>query len=129
MKASTQINKYQTIFLNNHGLVTTSNETLFPTAVLSNYSTLSTFPFIESIFDALLNQPIGAVFQFKKVKTNHSFLPGIYDFTFVRLPHCNKCKGSLIWTIFDRTSEYMKQTKKQQIRQEKIIWKELKSLQ
>lgn len=114
-------NLYQTLFINEAGFITFSTDLLFSTIELKKQSTLVQFPFITSIFESLLKQPIGRILQFHKIKTIHSFLPGIYDYMFIKTPTCNKCGDVLIWTIVDKTSIYQDVLTAQQVNQEYLI--------
>jgi len=112
---------YQTIFLDKKGIITTSTDELFSANNLNNKNILLNFPFVESIFQTLSSQRIGQVYEFNKVKTIHTFLPGIYDYIFVKLQQCKDCQDSLMWIIVDKTVPYSKLLVQQQIRQERII--------
>lgn len=112
---------YQTLFINNAGVVTTSKGQLFAIPPRDQFSALNEFPFIESIFPSLLCQSPGQLFEFRKVKTIHKFLPGIYDYTFIRLHAYSTCQPVLVWMILDKTKEYEFLLQEQQLRQEVII--------
>jgi len=112
---------HQTILLSEEGIITTSTDELFSTKDLKSKDIQSNFPFVESIFPALSIQQIGQIHQFNKVKTIHTFLPGIYDYIFIKLQQCKNCQDALMWIIIDKTITYSELWTQQQTRQEVAI--------
>ncbi|MFK8103645.1 MAG: hypothetical protein AB8G15_14020 [Saprospiraceae bacterium] len=114
-------NNCQIIFLDQQGRITSSEDNLFATTMFTQASILSAFPFVESIFQSLSKQATWQVSKFDRIKTIHPFLPGLYDYTFVKLPDCKACENSFVWMVFDKTKIYEELAKIQQVKQETTI--------
>ncbi len=111
----------QIIFLDRQGRITSSEDNLFSTTMLTQASILPAFPFVESIFQSLSKQPTWQVSKFDRIKTIHPFLPGVYDYTFVKLPNCTNCENSFVWMVFDKTEVYEELARVQQAKQEATV--------
>lgn len=114
-----QSSNTQIIYLNRAGEIIHSTNNLFSTILLENKSVFTWSPFIESIFPSLFEDSADEAIQFFRVTTVQSFLPGIYDYTFVRLPQPFVKEDIMAWIINDRTNCYERMTELQQIDNER----------
>ncbi|MFK7809577.1 MAG: hypothetical protein AB8F74_17365 [Saprospiraceae bacterium] len=105
----------QIIYLNRKGEIIYSTNNLFSTILLQKEPVFNWSPFMESIFPCLFEDSADEAVQFFRVTTIQTFLPGIYDYTFVRLPKELAKKDTLAWIINDRTKCYERMTELQQI--------------
>jgi len=115
-----QINDAQVIYLNKDGFIISSTNTLFSTVLLQKDSVFTWSPFLESIFPSLFDVEENEVTQFMRVTTVQTFLPGIYDYTFVKLPTALSTEATLMWVISDRTVCYERMKMFQQMENERI---------
>lgn len=116
----------QRLLLNEGGRLIASCDSIFSSGVVLGELILPYFPLVESVFPIIrrlqLNDPEVA---FGGVETTFEYLPGIYNFTFVRM---NSENGEFIlWIIEDQTKNYKEKISKQQIKNEMAIAKELLS--
>ncbi len=118
---STKENNQQVIVLDKEGFLISGNEVLCPLSAFQTTSVVTQFPFIGSIFTALLRQPLWRILEIKKVNTIHTLLPGIYDCSFYRCYLELYAQEVLIWNIADRTNFYQGLRMEQQIRHEWLI--------
>ncbi len=114
------INNAQVIYLNKEGFISSSTNTLFSTILLQKQSVFEWSPFLESIFPSLFEEADNEVTQFMRVTTIQNFLPGIYDYTFVKLPIDLCSEETLMWIISDRTECYSRMKALQQIENERM---------
>lgn len=107
----------QIILLDKDGTLVDSSGSLFNAGELSKEGFIKHFPFLESIFKALLHeQKLNAPITFHGVETKHLFLPGYYNYIFSSI---YKNEEKLIrWEILDATKEYEQIKKNQQINHE-----------
>ena len=117
--------KYQISYLNKKGQLIASSNGIFSTDCLQNESVLICFPFLESIFNNLIAGAPGKSYVFEGVQTCIPCLPGIYDFTFTRLPAGTKNGAVLVWSIVDNTRYYNQKISQQQLRQEFLMLEEI----
>jgi len=110
----------QVIYLNEKGFIVSSSNSIFSTILLQKKSIFEWSPFLESIYSSLFEEKPNEVTQFLRVTTIQDFLPGIYDYTFVKLPGEHFSKEVLMWIITDRTTCYQKMQKLQQIENESL---------
>ncbi len=95
----------QTLLINKDAILLHSCDSLFATDNLRNRNIIPYFPFLESVFDDLLNRlKVDGRIAFTGVETKHSFLPGYYDYIF-NLLYKNK-KEIIEWQILDTTTAY-----------------------
>lgn len=92
------------------GKLLTSCDTIFNTAFLQKSNLIDQFPFLESVFNDLLEDlELGRVVHFPQVATKHTFLSGYYDYNFkiIRIPNN---QWGIQWEIMDvtETSEALK---------------------
>jgi hypothetical protein len=104
----------QVFYLNQKGYILSSTNTIFSTIHLQNCPVFEWCPFLESIFPSLFEEAAEEVTQFERVTTAENFLPGIYDYTFVKLPAFLANEEVLMWIISDRTACYQRMTELQQ---------------
>lgn len=112
--------------MDDEGKLIASCDSIFSSGLIMGELVLTHFPLVESVFSLIrrlqLNEPEVA---FGGVETTFRLLPGIYDFTFVKM---NSENGELIlWIIEDRTKSYNEKISKQQINNEMAIAEELLS--
>jgi len=95
----------QTLLLNTNAMLMHSCDSLFVTHQLRNQNIRPYFPFLESIFEELLNRlKVESSIIFKGIETKHNFLPGYYDYAFsVVSPEGDKL---IQWQIVDETEAY-----------------------
>ena len=110
----------QVFYLNQEGYILSSTNTIFSTIQLQNRSVFEWCPFLESIFPSLFEEAAEEVTQFERVTTAENFLPGIYDYTFVKLPAFLAKEEILMWIISDRTACYQRMTELQQFHNEQV---------
>ncbi len=116
----------QTLLLNIDAMLVHSNDSLFATPHLINQNIIPHFPFLESIFEELLERLKGESYIiFKGIETKHQFLPGYYDYTF-SLVQVND-KQLIQWQIIDETDTYKAMKIEQQSKNEKIAFLDKKS--
>jgi len=116
MKLSKQI-----LLINEDAMLLHSCDSLFVTDNLRNRNIIPYFPFLEGVFDALLERlKKNNRIVFKGVETKHSFLPGYYDYVF-NLMYRNK-KEVIEWQILDTTISYQALKINQQNHHEKKIF-------
>lgn len=111
-------NDAQIIYLNEDGYITASTNTLFSTILLQKKPIFEWSPFLESIYPSLFAEGPNEVTQFMRVTTVQKFLPGIYDYTFLKLPSEFVGQETLMWIISDRTECYKRMTELQQVHNE-----------
>jgi len=114
----------QTMTMNDEGELLTSCDSLFPTHSLKSNNLREQFPFLDSVFNELLeNLEVGNVVSFPKVATKHPFLSGFYDYSF-RLIRIYKDQTGIQWEVIDATEEYNALKEKQQSDHEDDIAKQ-----
>jgi len=111
------------IILNTEGEIIFSDNTLFSEEDIPSNYIFDWSPFVESIFPQLLKFD-KRVYTFEKVKTIHSFLTGIYDYSFYKNDGKN-AEDQIIWVITDCSTFYEKMTRRQQIDHQKVIDEEV----
>ena len=95
----------QLILLDEHGYVTDSCDTIFPTHQIRSKPIFEWFPIIESIFSELLLLNLNeSELRFAKVEKPSNFLSGFYDFNFSKVIFKNK--EQILWSIYDFTNLY-----------------------
>lgn len=95
----------QLILLNREGHVVASCDSIFSTINLRDKPASNLFPFIESIFDSLLNIEVDhPEVRFSKVETHLDILPGSYDYTFTSVELDGE--NYILWSIYDYTDLY-----------------------
>lgn len=114
------MNEAQVIYLDKDGLIVSSTNTLFSTILIEKKNVFEWSPFLESIYPSLFSEEADEVTQFSRVTTVKDFLPGIYDYTFVKLPQNIARQEVLMWIISDRTDCYKRMTKLQQAENESM---------
>lgn len=116
----------QTLLLNKEAILLDSCDSLFVTNEYLNENIIPYFPFLESIFQDLLQRlrPEHNI-TFSGVSTKHAFLPGYYDYIFNLIS--KNGKHLIQWQILDATEVYKNQKLHQQSYQEKILSKKPKS--
>lgn len=114
----------QRLLLDEQGFLVASCDSIFTSDPLKGKKILPRFPLVESVFPLIrrlqLNDP---EVSFGGVQTIFQKLPGIYDFTFVRMKSLSK--DLILWIIDDRTESYGKKITEQQIKNEIAISNEL----
>ena len=111
----------QTMTMNAEGELLTSCDTLFPSSSLTSSNLRDQFPFLDSVYDELLeNLEVGQVVNFPKVETKHPFLSGYYNYSF-RLIRIHKNQRGIQWEVIDATEEYIALKEKQQSNHEDDI--------
>jgi len=94
-----------------------SNDLIFSTDNLSSIPVEKWFPFIESIHETIKKIKIeDGELQFLRVESPAEFLPGSYDFSFLKII-INE-KDYILWTICDYTEVYIYLSKYQQLKNE-----------
>ncbi|MFK7983744.1 MAG: hypothetical protein AB8G86_27455 [Saprospiraceae bacterium] len=95
----------QILLINKDAVLLHSCDSLFVTENLRNQNIIPYFPFLESVFDDLINRlKVDGRIVFTGVETKHAFLPGYYDYIF-NLMYQNK-KEVIEWQILDTTTAY-----------------------
>ena len=116
----------QTLLLNMDAMLMHSCDSLFATPQFTNQNIILHFPFLESIFEELLERlKEEPRIIFKGIETKHQFLPGYYDYAF-SLVHTND-KQLIQWQIIDETDTYNAMKVEQQSKNEKIAFSDKKS--
>lgn len=108
----------QTLLLNNNAMLLHSCDSLFVTHQLKNQNIRPHFPFLESIFEELLERlKAETSITFRGIETKHEFLPGYYDYAFSFV----SSEGNKViqWQILDETEAYNTLKVKQQSSHEK----------
>ena len=114
----------QTMTMTEEGELLTSCDSLFPTHSLTSNNLRDQFPFLDSVYDELVeNLEVGQVVTFPKVETKHPFLSGYYDYNF-RLIRIYKDQIGIQWEVVDATEEYIALKEKQQSDHEDDIAKQ-----
>ncbi len=95
----------QTLLLNSNAMLLHSCDSLFVTHQFKNQNIRPHFPFLESIFEELLERlKMESSITFKGIETKHNFLPGYYDYTFSFVD----VEGEKLvqWQVIDETEAY-----------------------
>ena len=104
----------QTITMNSEGELLTSCDTLFSIDTLSTNNMREQFPFLDSVFNDLLeNLELGKAISFPRVATKHTFLKGFYDYRFQLIKIHPEAFG-IQWELLDSTEYYAALKAKQQ---------------
>lgn len=113
----------QLILLNNKVELLVSDDLIFSTEKLREIPVGRWFPFIESTFNTLMNlkESDGEVI-FSKVESPSEFLPGTYDFSFIKVDI--EGKKYIQWSIYDYTKVYEYLARYQQLKNEKDIYRQ-----
>lgn len=120
---STNENFRQTIILNDEVEFIASNDILFSTKKLDGIPVQRWFPMIESIYESLRDLTVeDGEIQFSRVESPAEFLPGSYDFSFVKI--VVEGREVVQWNIYDYTNVYTYLTKYQQLKNEKDIYRQ-----
>jgi len=100
-----------------------SNDIIFSTEKLKDVAVGKWFPFIESVCDTLkkIKKSDGEII-FSRVESPALFLPGSYDFSFMKIEI--EGKEYIQWSIYDYTKVYTYLTKYQQLKNEKDIYRQ-----
>ncbi len=110
----------QFVLLNESGKFVASCDSLFPATKQINVEVKYWSPFIESVFDSLLELQIGdAELYFSKVQSPKEDLLGFYDFSFSKIEL--EGKKYILWIIYDYTHVYKEFFAYQQNRNELIL--------
>lgn len=108
----------QTLVLNSNAILLHSCDSLFVTHQLRNQNIRPHFPFLESIFEELLQRlQEETSIIFKGIETKHNFLPGYYDYAFSFVFF--EGKKLIQWQIIDETDAYNEKKIEQQSSHEK----------
>jgi len=114
----------QLLLLDKEGVLKASCDSIFASKGYLNNSVLPYFPLVESVFPMIqklqVNDP---EVEFGAVETAFAKLPGIYDFSFIKMRASQS--DMILWIIKDHTKEYKEKTFQQQLQNEMIIAKEL----
>lgn len=114
----------QLIILNEDGSIEESCDSIFPTAPFKAQPFTEHFPFLESIFDLLIQlKTDGEELKYAKIESPLAELPGVYDFTFSRVILDEK--DYILWSIYDYTDLYEDFKQYQQKRNELEIHREM----
>ena len=113
----------QLILLNEDFRLVASNDIIFSTEKLKDVAVGKWFPFIESVCDTLkkIKKSDGEII-FSRVESPALFLPGSYDFSFMKIEI--EGKEYIQWSIYDYTKVYTYLTKYQQLKNEKDIYRQ-----
>ena len=96
----------QHVVLDTQGFIVDSTDTLFSTKAYCDRSLFEWSPFLESIFDVLLDLRVGGEeLHFSKIDTLADFMTGFYDCSFMAAHWGDNCRV-IVWTICDRGDEY-----------------------
>jgi hypothetical protein len=96
---------YQLLLLNNNSFIVESCDSLFSTKLLKHQPVTEWSPFVESIFEYIINLKSGTPeILFSGVEQPHDNLKGFYDFTFAPINIENN--KYILWTIYDYTQLY-----------------------
>lgn len=110
----------QFIFLDEHGNFVDSCNSIFSTSSLQNTEVRFWAPFIESVFESILQLEVGSPeLYFSKVQSPSEHLRGFYDFSFSKVEL--EGKKYLLWIIYDYTTVYKEFFAYQQNRNELIL--------
>lgn len=113
----------QLILLDKDFRLVASDDIIFSSEKLKNISVGKWFPFIESICDTLKDITISdGEILFSRVESPALFLPGSYDFSFMKIEI--EGKDYIQWSIYDYTKVYTYLTKYQQLKNEKDIYRQ-----
>lgn len=113
----------QLILLNEDFQLVGSDDMIFSTAKLKDIPVEKWFPFIESICDTLKDIKItDDEILFSRVESPALFLPGSYDFSFMKIEIKNI--EYIQWSVYDYTKVYTYLTKYQQLKNEKDIYRQ-----
>lgn len=113
----------QMLLLDENAYIVESCDSLFSTTELKSQTVIKWSPFVESIFDYLIDLKAGSPeILFSRVEHPNENLQGFYDFTFAPLKI--KDKKYILWTIYDYTSLYRELQINQQRRHELEIQKQ-----
>jgi len=97
--------KSQTISFNLRGMVTESDNTLFPTGDLAGHALQAEVPFIKRIFPRLKNMKSGdQPLFFPRVRLDLGSYSGFCDFIFTRIKGATR--DSFVWIIYDHSLHY-----------------------
>ncbi len=114
----------QLILLSDEAHIISSCDSIFTTKELENIAVTTWFPFLESIFDYLMQLTLKSPeVKFSKIETPISQLPGIYDFNFSKILIDEQ--ELLLWTIYDYTNLYEDFKNYQQRKNEYEILREI----
>ncbi len=125
MSSNLYTNKHfrQLILLNEDFRLVASDDIIFSTKKLKDVPVGKWFPFIESVCDTLRDIKISdGEILFSRIESPALFLPGSYDFSFVKIVIENK--NYIQWSIYDYTKVYTYLTKYQQLKNEKDIYRQ-----
>ena len=117
------IEQLQFMILSESGEIIFCDNALFSIDDLPSTSVFEWSPFVESIFPNLLKED-RKIYTFEKVRTIHDFLNGTYDYSFYKNDGKNN-SNQIIWIISDCSKYYDELTREQQLRNQKIIEKQL----
>ncbi|MEM1318649.1 MAG: hypothetical protein AAGG75_00265 [Bacteroidota bacterium] len=107
----------QRILLEESGCIVHSCDSIFSTVDLKEQPVTALFPIVESLYLNLEQIQLGALpLRFPGVESISERLPGIYDFSFVRLQL--KGQSYILWSIYDYTELYIELRKYQQQKNE-----------
>jgi len=113
----------QLILLDENFRLVGSDDIIFSTEKLKAISVGKWFPFIESIYDTLKDIKISdGEILFSRVESPALFLPGSYDFSFMKIEVGDK--EFIQWSVYDYTKVYTYLTKYQQLKNEKDIYRQ-----
>ncbi len=108
----------QTLLLNSSAILLHSCDSLFVTHQLQSQNIRPYFPFLESIFEELLQRLKEEPYIiFEGIETKHNFLPGYYDYVFSFVSSGGK--KLVQWQIMDETAAYNEKKIQQQSSHEK----------
>ena len=114
----------QLIILNDQGFIEESCDSIFATDPFLSQAFTLYFPFLESIFDLLLELKVnGEELKYAKIESPLEELPGVYDFTFARV--LLDGQDYILWSIYDYTDLYEDFKQYQQKRNELEIHREM----
>lgn len=114
----------QLIILNDQGFIEESCDSIFSTSAFLAQPFTLYFPFLESIFELLLDLKVdGKELKYAKIESPLAELPGVYDFTFARV--LLDGEKYILWSIYDYTDLYEDFKQYQQKRNELEIHREM----
>jgi hypothetical protein len=100
-----QAGKSQVISFNLRGIITESDNTLFPTGGLAGHALQSEVPFIRRIFPMLKSLKSGdQPLFFPRVRLDMENYSGLCDFIFTRIKGATR--DCFIWIIYDNSLHY-----------------------
>jgi len=106
---------HQVILIDDNAFVIESCNSIFDVEQFMGKSICEHFCFLESEFKHISSCKSGKI-TFEKVQTEHSVLPGFYDFEFSKTTISDK--SCIKWDIFDYTKVYEEFVKVQQLKNE-----------